>query len=190
MRSFRAAPRPIVAVGERVAEPSLEDVYRRFAPAIHRRCRTLLADDDEARDALQDIFVALHSKLATFRGDAELMTWLYRVSTNHCLNRLRAAKVRAKALRAVASPDAQGPSLASEVERRDLLRGLLAAFDADDVALVVHSHVDEMTQPEIARVLGVSERTVRARLKRIEERARAELAALDAIGREGRRVDR
>src|SRR5215510_2649193 len=76
----------------------VEEIYRRFAPAVHRRCRAILASDEEALDALHDIFVKLYDKLHTFRGDSELMTWLYRLSTNHCLNRLRQMKTHARLL--------------------------------------------------------------------------------------------
>jgi RNA polymerase sigma-70 factor (ECF subfamily) len=160
----------------------IDEVYRRFAPAIHRRCRAMLADDDEALDALHDIFLRLYDKLSTFRGDSELMTWLYRLSTNHCLNRLRARRTRERIIDAAGrTQPTEAPSLSAEVERRDLLRRLLGAFDEDHVQLAVHYYYDEMTQPEIARVLGVSERTVRTRLRKIEELAERQRLELERI---------
>lgn len=163
----------------------LEEIYRRFAPAIHRRCLAILADEDEALDALHDIFLQLYEKLSSFRGDSELMTWLYRLSTNFCLNRLRAQRVRLRVH--AAAPIADGRSLTTELERRDLLRALLARFDDAHVQLAVHYWYDEMTQPELARVLGVSERTVRSRLRELEARAREEMIELERIRAGGER---
>jgi RNA polymerase sigma-70 factor, ECF subfamily len=168
----------------RTLSTEVEEIYRRFAPAIHRRCRAILASEEEALDALHDIFLKLYDKLSTFRGDAELMTWLYRLSTNHCLNRLREQKTRARILGAVTPVD-EGRSLSAELERRDLLRVLLGSLDEEHVAIAVHYYYDEMTQPEIAKVVGLSERTVRSRIKKIEEHAKAQMLALERIGPEG-----
>jgi RNA polymerase sigma-70 factor (ECF subfamily) len=58
-------------------------VYRSHAAMLHRRCMQILGDEQEALDALHDLFLKLGDKLETFRGDALLTTWLYRVATNH-----------------------------------------------------------------------------------------------------------
>jgi RNA polymerase sigma factor (sigma-70 family) len=182
----RAVPWPD-ETGAAAGGDRLEAIYRRFAPAIHRRCRAILADEDEALDALHDIFLILTKKLDTFRGDAELMTWIYRISTNHCLNRLRATRARKRMIDARAEVAQPAPDVSVELERRDLLHALLAELGADDVQLLVHYYHDEMTQPEIAQVLGVSERTVRARLRKLEMRAQEQLRLLERVEERGRR---
>lgn len=68
------------------------EIYPRLAPVVYRRSLDLLGQAEEANDAVQEILLTIHSKLDTFRGDANLMTWVYRVATNHCLNRLRARR--------------------------------------------------------------------------------------------------
>jgi RNA polymerase sigma factor (sigma-70 family) len=176
----------LLLLGERAAGDSVDVIYRRFAPVIHRRCRAILADDEEALDALHDIFVTLVKKLGTFRGDSELMTWIYRISTNHCLNRLRSTRARLRAIDR-AEPIEESRDLVVEMERRDLLRALLVDLSKDEVQLAVHYYYDEMGQADIARVLGVSERTVRNRLRKIETAASDRLRALEALEERGRR---
>jgi RNA polymerase sigma-70 factor (ECF subfamily) len=174
-------PQPAVATRERLAE-----LYPRAAPVIYRRALALLGDEEQARDAVQDLFVKLHHELDTFRGDAALLTWIYRVTTNHCLNRLRARRIAARALRVVAEQAGCSTSeVAKQLERRDLLRYLLGRFDPRKVQILVHLHYDGMTQSEIAQVVGISERAVRKTVARVSHRLDAELgSALDALQEE------
>src|SRR4030095_536593 len=79
-----------------LADEELARLYRRLAPVIYSRCLSLLGDEQEARDASHDIFLLVWRKLHTFRGDSDVLTWVYRIATNHCLNRLRTRKLDAK----------------------------------------------------------------------------------------------
>ena len=165
-------------------EDRIEELYRQHAPVIHRRCLALLGDVEEARDATHDIFVTLLGKLDSFRGQSSPATWIYRIATNHCLNRLRGRKVRRQALARMIREELPTRTVAPAavaVERRDLLCHLLGQFDARKVQIVVHAHYDEMTQREIGELMGVSERAVRKTLAKVVRHVRAEGAALDAL---------
>jgi RNA polymerase sigma-70 factor (ECF subfamily) len=156
---------------------------------VYRRALALLGDEEQARDAVQDLFVKLHRDLDSFRGEAALLTWIYRVTTNYCLNRLRARRTAARALRSFAeqAPDGRGATseMAKQLERRDLLRYLLGRFDRRKVQILVHLHYDGMTQAEIAGVIGVSERAVRKAIKRVSDQLDADLGrALVALQEE------
>ena len=157
-----------------VVEGELDEVYRRFAPLIHRRCRTLLGDEQEALDATHDIFLKLTRELRRFRGDSELVTWIWRISTNHCLNTLRSRRARLRFI--TRSEQLVEPSVdpRQRIERRELLRVLLQRLTQRQVQIAVHWHLDELTQPEIAKLLGISERTVRSELRKIDACALAE----------------
>ena len=60
-----------------------------------------MGNPEDAADGLQDGMIAAYRRAASFRGDAAVTTWLHRVVVNACLDRIRAAKVRA----AAAQPD-------------------------------------------------------------------------------------
>lgn len=148
--------------------PDLDDLYRRHAALIFRRCRAFLRDEQESLDAVQDVFVQLQRALPSFRGDADLTTWIYRITTNHCLNRLRSRARWRNVLATVESlsDTTLASRFADDLERRELLQMLLSQLSAREVQVLVHTYYDDMTQPEIATVLGVSERTIRSDLRR------------------------
>jgi RNA polymerase sigma factor (sigma-70 family) len=65
----------------------VEALYRRYGPALFRRCRTLLGNDAEAQDCLQDTFLGFLK--GNWRGEAQPFTVLYRVATFQAIDRLR-----------------------------------------------------------------------------------------------------
>jgi RNA polymerase sigma factor (sigma-70 family) len=67
------------------------------------------------------------------------------------------------------------------LEHRELLSKLLAELDEEDVQIVFYRHHDGMTQEEIAEVLGVTSRTVRNRLDRLDDRVKAYLVRLGEV---------
>ncbi len=151
----------------------ISELFVRFAPVIHRRALALLGNVDEAHDATQDVFVILLQKIDSFRGDSSILTWLYRVTTNHCLNVIRARKRRKRAMEQlsseVATPrDFRGVGAA--MERRDLIRFLLSHFDTRKVQIVTHYYYDDMSQAEIGALLGISDRAVRKTLSRVKHK--------------------
>jgi len=152
----------------------VEGLYRQYGFQVERRCRRILGEADEANDAAQEVFVRLLVKGAEFRGAAEWMTWLYRVATNVCLNRLRDRRNRAELLSRNASvvepmPPRQ-PDAIGGMDRRFLL-DLLSEFDQTTQEIVLYHLVDDMTQGEIAEVVGLSRVTVNKRITKFRARA-------------------
>lgn len=182
MLAVRPAPGRVAKTDGMTGE-STEALYRTYAPLIARRCRALLGDEQAALDATHDVFLKVCAALPGFRGSAALSTWIYRVATNHCLNRLRKARNRGRVLRLLAREPRPAPTPApyGAAARRALLEDLLGHLSPDEVQLLVHRFCDDMTQAEIAEVLGVTERTVRNRLERALDQLRARAIALDAL---------
>src|SRR5258706_10840885 len=69
-------------------------VYRSYSAFVHRVCLRMLRDPAEAEDAAQDVFVRVFLKINTFRGESAFSSWLYRLTTNVVLMRLRRNKHR------------------------------------------------------------------------------------------------
>src|SRR6185369_5930377 len=100
-------------------------------------------------------------------------TWLYRITTNLCLNRIRDNRRRRERLAEAADDGRQpmAPTAAPTPEARTTLRGVLAKVDDELAQVAIYYYVDDMDQAEIATVLGVSRRTIGYRLDRFREEA-------------------
>lgn len=152
----------------------LAALYARHAAGVLARCRYLLRDEEAARDATQEVFARALQALPEFQGAASPTTWLLRIATHHCLNELRAARAgwREEVRRAAEGRTQEAP----EVDKRALLRALLAVAEPEEQEMAVLYFVDEMTQQEIAEATGRSLPTVRKRLRGFLAAARAALA--------------
>lgn len=151
----------------------LEELYRRHAAAVYARCRYLLREDEAARDAAQDVFVRALRSGEELRAAASPTAFLLRMTTNHCLNLLRASRAawRDEVAR-MARARTEG---AIEPDARELVRALLGAAGAEEQEVAVLYFVDELTQAEIAEATGRSLPTVRKRLRDFLAAARGAL---------------
>eukprot|EP01137_Pigoraptor_chileana_P014512 Opistho-2@69229 len=80
-----AVPPPVADPPDSGPPPSPEQVFREYAPRIYHLARRMLGNDADAEDVTQDVLVQVVRKLGTFRGDAQLGTWLHRVTVNAAL---------------------------------------------------------------------------------------------------------
>lgn len=112
-------------------------------------------------------------KIHTFRGDSSLTTWLYQLTTRYCLNRLRNSNRRQE----LWEERSDGlywsqPISSANQERQALYKELWRELDEDLLNIGVYYYLDGMTHAEIARVMGVSRRTIGNRLIELERRAK------------------
>src|SRR5215471_10073981 len=131
----------------------------------------MLGDAADAEDAAQEVFLTILVKGQQFRGEAQLGTWIYRVTTNLCLNRLRGGRRRDAREQADAVHDwltATRVDPEERMEARHKLERLLADVDELAQEVFVLKYLDGMTQEEIAEVTGKSRRTVGKRLALLE----------------------
>lgn len=158
----RAATGPL----PRTMAPALDvtDLYRRYGDLVLGRCRTLLRNEADARDAVQEVFLKVHRYADNFRGDAAPSTWLFRITTTTCLNRIRSRKRRPEDPVEELPPQVSTDSLLDQLAVRQLLDRLLADEDERTRECVVYHLVDGMTHDEVGELLGVSGAAVRKRI--------------------------
>lgn len=162
--------------GAGLSREELKRLYERYAPVVFRRARTLLGRDADAWDAVQEVFEKMLSAHDSFRGEAQPMTWIYRITTNVALNMLRARKVREPMLTVVEEEPSVG---VGAVEARDLLRKWIDSLTEREQEVATLLFLDGLTQEEIADVLGLSRKTIGRELAELREKA----ASLGAVPR-------
>jgi RNA polymerase sigma factor (sigma-70 family) len=150
----------------------IEQLYLRYGHLVLRRARRILADEQEAHEVLQEIFVSLMEQPDQFSGRSTISTWLYSVTTHACLGRLRNQRNRARLRRERVAPAAAGAEQPSSAEQL-LVSDLLARLPVPLAQAAIHYYVDEMTHEEIAVLLGCSRRHVGDLLERFHTEAGA-----------------
>lgn len=127
----------------------------------------------EAEDLAQDLCAALPTKLRTFRGDARLTTWLYRITVNAARDRFRRAATHARAADGWGDWElARQAELAETAERVDWLMTAMRGLSVDlreTLALVL----DGVTHAEAAQILEISEGTVSWRISEAKKKLKA-----------------
>lgn len=167
---------------------AFEGLMRRYNRRLYRLARATLRDDAEAEDALQDAYLSAFRRMAQFRGDAALSTWLSRLVLNECLGRLRRTARRDNIvpiftppadqdLDTMASSSNEAPDRAAgRAEMRGLLERKLDELPEAFRAVFVLRCVEELSVEETATCLGVPEATVRSRHFRARSLLREALA--------------
>jgi RNA polymerase sigma-70 factor (ECF subfamily) len=141
------------------SDDRVTELYRKYGPAIHARCRRILRDPAAAEDATQETFLRVVRHLESAPNSEEALRWIYRIATNYCLNEIRNHKSRTglldTALPAFSLEPTEDRMLDQDLGRRLVLH----APERVRAAAWLH-HVDGLDQAEVASVLGVSRRTV------------------------------
>ena len=181
---------------------------RRHNRMLFRIARAILRDDAEAEDALQEAYIQAYGSLASFRGDAQLSTWLARIVANEALQRLRKQSRRAEIvpLQSTAAPEVEqvmdsdtdnAPhSSAERAEVRRLLESQIDALPEAYRTVFMLRAVEELSAEETAAILDIPAATVRSRLFRARGMLREALAQKidvaceDAFSFAGERCDR
>lgn len=166
-------------------EAAYAQLVREQTPALLRVTSRLLRSDDEARDAVQDAFVAAFRALPRFRAESRLATWIYRIAINAALARLRArGQADEVSLDAwlprfsedghAAEPSAPWPADAG-TERREVRERVRAAIDRLPESyrtVVLLRDIEELSTDEAAQALGISTGAVKVRLHRARQALR------------------
>lgn len=149
--------------GDAAAQRALFDRHRDrvYTIALHY----LKGDEAGALDVTQDVFVRVFRTLGTFRGDARIGTWLYRIVVNACLDELRR---RRRVLYFGDVPPALHPAVpALEPEGLDAdVAAALAALTPKLRMVVLLRHFEDLSYDEMAAALHCSPGTVASRLSR------------------------
>jgi RNA polymerase sigma-70 factor (ECF subfamily) len=173
--SRRSVPQDRKGVPPRCPTP--KQVFDAYAGRVYNLARRMLAQDADAEDVTQEVLLQVVRKLHTFRGDAELTTWLHRVTVNAVLVHRRKKAHRAEfqcaaPLEAFAASEKAAsrlPDPHQEVEGREeqaLIERAIASLPPLYRDVFVLSDVEQLTNPEIATLLGLSLAAVKSRLHR------------------------
>ena len=151
--------------------------FKRYGPMVFRRARQILGHERDAEEALQEVFIRALKGAEKFDGRSQVSTWLYRITTNYCLNILRNKKRRRELYDERVSGSMETFTQPSQPEDVIVVRRLLSEAPEPDWATAVSYVVlDGMSHNEAAELLGVSRRTVGNLIDRFTQWAKTQIA--------------
>jgi RNA polymerase sigma-70 factor (ECF subfamily) len=159
--------------GDRGAWRSL---YERHASQVYRFLSAMGIRDSDREDACQDVFIAVYRSLPSFRGDSQLSTWIYRITsrtTSRLIQKKRLRQAIASLLDAEPPPQS-GPDPSEETARALVLERMLERLNPKKRTVLVLFELEGVPVEEISRIVGCPTNTVWSRL----HHARLELAKM------------
>jgi RNA polymerase sigma-70 factor (ECF subfamily) len=182
----RTQDRRLVA-GLQAGDPAaVQELARRYGPRIQQLAMRHMKNREDAEEVTQDVLLKVHRKIDAFRGDAALSSWIYRITFNTAMSRLRqnraartAAQERERVLAALEvdgqhtrtpKEAADWSALPDEQVMRAQLREALAAAvrELPEIyrAPVVLRDIEGLTTEEASSLLKVKDQTLKSRLHR------------------------
>jgi RNA polymerase sigma-70 factor (ECF subfamily) len=173
-----------LVAGARVRdEAAIRELMQRHNQRLFRMARSVLRNDVEAEDAVQDGWMHALMHLDGFRGDAAIGTWLTRIVMNEALGRVRKQRTRASTM--VVTDEADRPegvttenpeSIMAQQQMRTLLEGAIDRLPDTFRSVFVARMVEGLSVEDTALVLGLKPETVKTRAHRARARLRTELS--------------
>ncbi|NPA91295.1 MAG: sigma-70 family RNA polymerase sigma factor [Chloroflexi bacterium] len=155
------------------------ELVRRYSPKLYRVTLRILGSEDEAEEALQEAFISACNKISSFRGDSQLGTWLYRITTNAALMRLRKRREEHISLDAPVETE-EGTVLPRNLadwrfdpyrvvlsgELREILEDAIQRLPDTLRVVFILRELEGLSTLETAEALGISESATKVRLHR------------------------
>nr|WP_309572036.1 sigma-70 family RNA polymerase sigma factor [Deinococcus sp.] len=146
-------------------ERAFEALVTRHAPAVHRLA-ALTVGPGAADDVVQEVFIALHRGLKSFRGEAALSTWLHRVTLNACYKVLGARKSIPFEQTVEPAAPHDPVQVGEQHDLRARLTHALGTLPPDQREAVTLREISGLDYAEIAALTGVELGTVKSRINR------------------------
>ena len=168
----------LIRIANGSEDVDLDRVYREHAGRVSRWVRRLSGSQDVS-DTLQEVFEVAQRRLSSFRGDAQLTTWLYGITVRVVSSRRRKARLR-QLLFLQARTDLEPEAVETPAESLDkqratrLVYSVLDALSERDRTLLILFELERLEIADIAAILAMNENSVAVALHRARERFRVQ----------------
>ncbi len=179
-------------------EAAFNEIVGLYQSRVYNLVYRMLGSREEAQDVAQEVFITVFKAIHLFRGESKFSTWLYRIATNHCKNRLKYLGRRAvypktplddlserdqleSASMSTSGTVDRPDRLLEGVEVERLLQEAMVELDEDHRLLIVLRDIQNLSYQEIAEITQLAEGTVKSRLHRARAALRERLVEKGAL---------
>ena len=147
-------------------ESAFNQIVNTYTERLYWHIRRFLCSHEDTNDLRQDIFIKVWAALPSFRRDAQLYTWVYRIATNEVLNHLRRQKVRAmisldSATNILAKKIDEDPYFNGDKMQRELHKAMLKLPEKQRIVFSLR-YFDEMKYEDMSQITGTSTGALKA----------------------------
>lgn len=163
-------------------EKAFREMIERYGDQVYNLTFRMLGNREEAEDLAQEVFITVFKSIDSFRGESKFSTWLYRITANHCKNRIKYLArrhdrkqhefdemlVKEGADSALTAPSqSRRPDKHVEgIELEKIMQRCIAELDEDHRILIVLRDIQDLTYDEICTITNLPDGTVKSRLHR------------------------
>ena len=148
-------------------EQQFKELYQKYGPKVQRLCLGYTGNQMEAEDLLQEVFVKVWQNLHKFRGESQVSTWIYRIAVNTCLYQIRARKNK-KSVDLEKAPVLLEAESDNKEQQVQILHKAISELKESD-RLIITLLLEEISYPEIAVIIEISEVNLRVKIHRIKQ---------------------
>jgi RNA polymerase sigma-70 factor, ECF subfamily len=143
-----------------------ETIYKDYSPAIFRVCMGYLNDYEQAQDIAQETFINVWQNLSSFRNEAKISTWIFRIATNNCLKAISKIKRSTVTELPYDLPEVKEENIEP---RLNYLYKCISELEESD-RIIISLVLESLPQAEIASIVGLTEGNLRVKIHRIKGR--------------------
>ena len=163
-------------------ESAFSQIVVTYTERLYWHIRRFLCSHEDSNDLLQDIFIKVWAALPSFRRDAQLYTWVYRIATNEVLNHLRRQKIRAmisldSATGILTKKIDEDPYFNGDKMQRELHKAMLKLPEKQRIVFSLR-YFDEMKYEDMSQITGTSTGALKATYHIAYNKIKKELESL------------
>lgn len=147
-------------------------IVKEYQNRVYNQAYRMLGNSEDAEETTQDIFLKVYHSLTDFRGDSALSTWIYRITANECISRLRKKQLKVTSMdepigedgetfAAFIADDGEGPEetvMRSEMD--EIIRDEVQNLPPNWAMAISLFHFDDLSYDEIAEAMDIPRATV------------------------------
>lgn len=162
---------------------TFEEIFTAHKDKVYTLCYRYLQQEQEAEDAVQEIFVKIFKKKDSFRAEAQMSTWIYRISMNHCLDVLKSKKRKERINHLINRlPFMENITETNKTENKledkeafERIQKLILQLPENQINVLVLNRLEGISIEEVAQIMNISYKAVESLLQRAKQNLQKQL---------------
>ena len=147
---------------------SIDHIINKYKASIFKICLGYSKSTQDAEDLLQEVYINVWKGLKSFRNEANIKTWLYRVTVNTCLLTLRKKSIDTVSLNKIDEALLSSSEKDSEEGTFQKLHDLIQELPKNERVIIL-LYLEDLTHKEIANIVGIKPNYVGVKINRIKK---------------------